>query len=211
VQLSAPKGTLPHRTVGWVWVALMFVVCVSSFFIHDIRMWGPWSPIHLLSIYVLIILPLAVLAARRHAVERHRRRMLGLFLGALVIAGAFTFWPGRIMHAVVLGVERVLVDAGGWGANERKRIAPSDRLSKLTSQPQARSAVMSNPAITGRLKLTFTATITAASVLILSGTSSRADRRHASIKRLRPTIGTNCFRHLLPEGGIPPRVGTRFL
>jgi uncharacterized membrane protein len=103
VQLSAPKGTLPHRAVGWVWVALMFVVCVSSFFIHDIRMWGPWSPIHLLSIYVLIILPLAVLAARHHIVERHRKRMLGLFLGALAVAGAFTFWPGRIMHAVVFG------------------------------------------------------------------------------------------------------------
>jgi uncharacterized membrane protein len=67
------------------------------------RMWGPWSPIHLLSIYVLIMVPLAVLAARRHVVERHRRHMLGLFLGALVIAGAFTFWPGRIMHAVVFG------------------------------------------------------------------------------------------------------------
>jgi uncharacterized membrane protein len=103
VQLSAPKGTLPHRTVGWAWVALMFIVCISSFFIHEIRTWGPWSPIHLLSIYVLIILPLAVLAARRHIVERHRKHMLGLFLGALVIAGAFTFWPGRIMHAVVFG------------------------------------------------------------------------------------------------------------
>jgi uncharacterized membrane protein len=103
VQLSAAKGTLPHRTVGWVWVALMLVVCISSFFIHQIRMWGPWSPIHLLSIYVLIMVPLAVLAARRHVVERHRRHMLGLFLGALVIAGAFTFWPGRIMHAVVFG------------------------------------------------------------------------------------------------------------
>jgi len=22
VQLSAPKGTLPHRTIGWVWVLL---------------------------------------------------------------------------------------------------------------------------------------------------------------------------------------------
>jgi uncharacterized membrane protein len=103
VQLSAPKGTLPHRTIGWAWVALMFVVAFSSFFIHEIRMWGRWSPIHLLSIYVLIILPLAVLAARRHIVERHRKRMLGLFAGALVIAGAFTFWPGRIMHAVVFG------------------------------------------------------------------------------------------------------------
>jgi uncharacterized membrane protein len=98
VQLSAPKGTLPHRTIGWAWVVLMFVVAFSSFFIHEIRMWGRWSPIHLLSIYVLIIL-----AARRHIVERHRKRMLGLFAGALVIAGAFTFWPGRIMHAVVFG------------------------------------------------------------------------------------------------------------
>jgi uncharacterized membrane protein len=103
VQLSAPKGTLPHRSVGWVWVTLMLVVCVSSFFIHQIRMWGEWSPIHLLSIYVLIMLPIAVLAARRHVVERHRRHMLGMFVGALVIAGAFTFWPGRIMHAVVFG------------------------------------------------------------------------------------------------------------
>ena len=102
VQLSAPKGTLPHRTIGWAWVVLMFVVAFSSFFIHEIRMWGRWSPIHLLSIYVLIILPLAVLAARRHIVKRHRKHMLGLFVGALVIAGAFTFWPGR-MHAVVFG------------------------------------------------------------------------------------------------------------
>jgi uncharacterized membrane protein len=43
------------------------------------------------------------MAARRHMVANHRRHMLGLFLGALVIAGAFTFWPGRIMHAVVFG------------------------------------------------------------------------------------------------------------
>ena len=49
------------------------------------------------------MLPLAVSHARRHAVERHRRAMLGLFIGALVIAGVFTFLPGRIMHAVVFG------------------------------------------------------------------------------------------------------------
>jgi len=33
----------------------------------------------------------------------HRNSMVGLFVGALVIAGAFTFLPGRIMHAVVFG------------------------------------------------------------------------------------------------------------
>jgi uncharacterized membrane protein len=103
VQLATPKGTLPHRTLGGIWIALMLVVCISSFFIHELRMWGQWSPIHLLSVYTLAILPFALLAAHRHDVVRHRRRMLGLFLGALVIAGLFTLWPGRIMYHVVFG------------------------------------------------------------------------------------------------------------
>ncbi len=103
VQLAAPKGTIPHRTIGWVWVALMVAVSVTAFFIHEIRLWGPWSPIHLLAIFTLVMLPLAVLHARRHNVERHRRTMIGIFTGALVIAGLFTFLPGRIMNAVAFG------------------------------------------------------------------------------------------------------------
>jgi uncharacterized membrane protein len=103
VQLSAPKGTIPHRLFGWVWAGLMLAVVVSSFFIHTIRLWGPWSPIHLLSLFTLIMLPLGVLLARRHRVEKHRWAMVGLFTGALVIAGVFTLLPGRIMHEVVFG------------------------------------------------------------------------------------------------------------
>ena len=103
VQLVAPKGTLPHRTVGWIWVGLMMVVCATSFWIHDLRVWGPWSPIHLLSIFTLAMLPLAVLHARRHRVVQHRNAMMAMFAGALVIAGLFTFLPGRIMHAVAFG------------------------------------------------------------------------------------------------------------
>jgi uncharacterized membrane protein len=103
VQLASPKGTLPHRTIGWIWVTLMAVVSVSSFWIHQLRLWGPWSPIHLISIFTLAMLPLAVWAAHRHAVDRHRRAMIGLFFGALVIAGLFTLMPGRIMHQVVFG------------------------------------------------------------------------------------------------------------
>ncbi len=103
VQLVAPKGTLPHRTLGYIWVTLMVVVCVTSFWIHDIRMWGSWSAIHLLSIFTLIALPSAVLHARRHQVTQHRNAMIMMFAGALVIAGLFTFMPGRIMHAVAFG------------------------------------------------------------------------------------------------------------
>jgi uncharacterized membrane protein len=73
VQLTAPKGTLPHRTIGWIYVVLMLIVSVSAFFIHELRIWGPWSPIHLLAIFTLVTLPLAVWNAKRHAVEQHRR------------------------------------------------------------------------------------------------------------------------------------------
>jgi uncharacterized membrane protein len=103
VQLVAPKGTLPHRTVGWIWVALMAVVAISSFWIHQIRMLGPWSPIHLLSIFVLVVLPLGIWKAHRHDVAAHRRIMVMIFTGALVIAGLFTVVPGRIMNAVLFG------------------------------------------------------------------------------------------------------------
>ena len=103
VQLAAPKGTFPHRTLGWIWVGVMLMVSVSSFFIHDIRLWGPWSPIHLLSIFTIVMLFFAVRHARRHNVSSHRQAMIGLFAGALLIAGLFTFMPGRIMHAVAFG------------------------------------------------------------------------------------------------------------
>ena len=103
VQFAAPKGTLPHRTVGWVWVLLMLAVAISSFWVHQIRLVGPWSPIHLISIYVLIMLPLAVWRAHRHQVSEHRRAMIVIFSGALVVAGLFTLLPGRVMHAVAFG------------------------------------------------------------------------------------------------------------
>jgi uncharacterized membrane protein len=103
IQFAAPKGTLPHRTIGWIWVVLMAGVAVSSFWIHQIRLLGPFSPIHLLSIFTLAVLPLAVWRAHRHEVRKHQIAMVSLFTGALVIAGLFTLLPGRIMHTVVFG------------------------------------------------------------------------------------------------------------
>jgi len=103
VQLAAPKGALPHRAIGWVWAGLMVTIAASSFWIHGFRLVGPFSPIHGLSVFTLVMVPLAVLAAHRHQVDKHRRMMVGIFLGALVIAGLFTLLPGRIMHAAVFG------------------------------------------------------------------------------------------------------------
>lgn len=103
VQLAAPKGTIPHRTVGWIWAVLMLAVAVSSLWIHDIRMLGPFSAIHLLSLFVLVLLPIGIWSARRHAVARHRKIMTRMFIGALIVAGFFTFMPGRIMYRVAFG------------------------------------------------------------------------------------------------------------
>jgi uncharacterized membrane protein len=102
-QLAAPKGTLPHRTIGWIWAGLMVIVAASSFWVRQIRLWGPWSPIHLLSVFTLVTVPLGVWQAHRHRVADHRRIMIMIFSGALVVAGLFTLLPGRIMHAVVFG------------------------------------------------------------------------------------------------------------
>jgi uncharacterized membrane protein len=82
---------------------LMLTVALDSLFIHTIRMWGPQSPIHLLSLLVLDTLPRAIWQARRHDFGHHRRTMGMLFTGALVIAGGFILSHGRIMHAVAFG------------------------------------------------------------------------------------------------------------
>jgi uncharacterized membrane protein len=50
------------------------------------------------------MLPLAVWRAHTHRVAGHRRIMILLFTGALVVAGLFRLLPGRIMHAVLFGL-----------------------------------------------------------------------------------------------------------
>ncbi len=99
VQFALPKGGGRHRAMGYAWVGLMMAIALSSF---GIRPHG-FSWIHLISIYVLVSLPVAVLHARRGRITTHRWSMIGMFLGALVITGAFTLLPGRLMHQVVFG------------------------------------------------------------------------------------------------------------
>jgi len=103
VQLAAPKGTIPHRALGYGWAALMVWIAASGFWIHDLRVWGRWSPIHLLSILTLVTVPLAVWRARRGQVRAHKRGMILLYVLALIGAGAFTLYPGRVMHQVLFG------------------------------------------------------------------------------------------------------------
>jgi len=103
------KGTALHKALGRIWVVLMLITATSALFIQDIRMIGPFSPIHLFSLvtYWGLFQGLRAIIVHRD-VERHRAEMRGLYAGALMIAGAFTFLPGRRMHMVVFGPD------AGW-------------------------------------------------------------------------------------------------
>lgn len=57
------------------------------------------------------MLPLAVWRAHTHRVTDHRRIMILLFTGALVVAGLFTLVPGAD-HAP--GVFRDIIGGSGW-------------------------------------------------------------------------------------------------
>lgn len=98
-----PRGSALHKKLGWAWVLGMAVVALSSFWITELRIWGPFGPIHLLSGFTLGALAYAIVSIRRRKIRRHRAAMLGLVFGALVGAGAFTLLPGRIMNQVFFG------------------------------------------------------------------------------------------------------------
>ncbi len=102
VQLVGIKGTGLHRLIGWSWVVAMFTVAVSSLFIRQINP-GSFSLIHLLSGWTLIALPMALFAVRRGRIASHARGMTWTFIGGLIVAGAFTFLPGRLMWEVFFG------------------------------------------------------------------------------------------------------------
>ena len=101
LMLMARKGTRVHKILGRVWIALMVITALSSFFIHEIRLIGGFSPIHLLSVVTLVSCIIIVVTARRRRFTAHRRTVLSLYWGGIGLAGAFTIIPGRIMNEVI--------------------------------------------------------------------------------------------------------------
>lgn len=103
VVLFRRKGTANHRLMGKMWVLLMGSTALSSFFIHSIRWWGPFSPIHILSAGTLVGLFVAVQAARRRQIVLHQAIMKNLYVFGLIVPGIFTMFPGRFMQKMIFG------------------------------------------------------------------------------------------------------------
>lgn len=100
------KGAPLHRALGYLYLVLMSVTAVTTLFVHQLMpqspLWG-LSPIHLLVPLTLFAVVGALRGAWTHNIAMHKRAMIGLYVGGMLIAGALTFLPGRIMHAVAFG------------------------------------------------------------------------------------------------------------
>jgi len=99
--LRGRKGHRGHRVGGWLWVMSMAGVAGLSF---AIRRPEGFSWIHGLSVFTLVTLVTGVGFARAHQVQAHRRNMIALYIGALVITGLFTLLPGRLIGSALWGL-----------------------------------------------------------------------------------------------------------
>lgn len=110
--MLARKGTQRHKLLGRGFAILALATALTSFFIHEIRTWGLWSPIHLLSVFTIFMVWRGIVLIRAGRVAAHQSHMQIIYLSGFVVASAFTLLPGRLPYQIFLqnGLERLAGD-----------------------------------------------------------------------------------------------------
>jgi uncharacterized membrane protein len=106
ILLIIKKGTTIHKTLGRVYMVLMLFTAGVTLFMPAAV--GPtilnhFGWIHSFSFLTIYTVPTAYLAIKKGRVKVHKRKMILLYFGAILIAGGFTFVPGRYLHALFFG------------------------------------------------------------------------------------------------------------
>ncbi len=92
------KGSFGHRLLGSIWVGLMLVTAISTYWIRGS---DSFSWIRGLSAISIVALAFAVYFAVTGNIKRHQRIMRAVFFVALIVAGTFTLLPERLLgHAL---------------------------------------------------------------------------------------------------------------
>lgn len=107
------KGGTRHKLLGKIWLSLMFVTAIATFFIRNVND-GQLSWIHLFTLLTFVSVPMAIVTARQGKIEAHKKHVRNFFIGALVIAGLTAFAPGRTMWQWAFG-HPVVRQAGAVG------------------------------------------------------------------------------------------------
>lgn len=95
------KGTASHRRIGKYYMVLMMLTAIIALFMQaqvGTQLLGHFGYIHLFCVLVLYSVPTAYVAARNGDLAKHKANMVGVYVGGILIAGAFTLMPGRLLH-----------------------------------------------------------------------------------------------------------------
>jgi uncharacterized membrane protein len=104
--LVIKKGTPIHKQLGRVYMVLMTVTALITIFMQakvGPKLFNHFGYLHLFTVLTLYSVPTALIAIRKGDVITHKRKMVLLYIGGLLIAGGFTFFPGRYLHTVFFG------------------------------------------------------------------------------------------------------------
>ena len=102
--LLIKKGTTIHIFGGRIYMILMLITASITLFMPSHL--GPiilnhFGWIHSFSFLTLYTVPTAYIAIKKGDIKTHKRKMILLYFGAIIIAGSFTFVPGRYLHSLL--------------------------------------------------------------------------------------------------------------
>jgi len=94
-----------HRVLGYGWLTCMVITVLSALFIrsHDLPNIAGYTPLHLLVPATAFLLYRGLLAVMRGDIALHRRTMQRVYIGACLVAGAFTLLPSRYLGQLIWG------------------------------------------------------------------------------------------------------------
>ena len=98
------KGTNTHKIIGRLYMLLMLFTAIVTLLMPahvGPQLLNHFGWIHLFSLLTIYTVPTAYFAIKKGNINKHK--MIGLYIGAILIAGVFTFMPGRYMHSLLFG------------------------------------------------------------------------------------------------------------
>lgn len=101
VLLLIKKGTSFHKKAGRVYMILMLLTAAITLFMPaqvGPRFLNHFGWIHSFSFLTIYTVPTAYTAVKKGNIKAHKRKMILLYFGAIIIAGGFTFFPGRYLY-----------------------------------------------------------------------------------------------------------------
>ncbi|MDC1211223.1 DUF2306 domain-containing protein [Porticoccaceae bacterium] len=106
--LLTQKGTKKHKLIGRIWSLFLLIVSFTAIFIQAITP-GQYSLIHLLIPWTIGSLIYSIWSIRKFQKTKlakykkaHMYSMIGVYVGALLVAGLFTLMPGRLFYEILL-------------------------------------------------------------------------------------------------------------